>query len=334
MSSGPRIGFIGCGRVAHVLAPALAESGRSVVALASRHIEGAAALAREIPGAQAMSAQELVNTCDQVWLTVYDDAIAQACRSLSWRPGQWVLHCSGATDLHALACAQEAGAAVGGFHPLQIFSDRQAARSSLPGSVAALETAGDSDGRLLQTLEEQALALKMSPMRLPPGVRSLYHLAAGYAASCLLGPLHEAVGLWTKAGLPPELALQALLPLSHGTLEAARRAGITHAISGPLARADLGTVGRHLQALAQLDRDASHNPTRPHQASAPGTPALTAASSHTGHYRREATWQIELLELSGRLNSKQAQSLLSLLASSAPEPADLAAASASDCPEG
>jgi predicted short-subunit dehydrogenase-like oxidoreductase (DUF2520 family) len=168
--------------------------------------------------------------------------------ALRWRAGQAVVHCSGATEVAALDAAVQAGAHTGGFHPLQIFSDPEQAAQRLAGSTAAIE-AGPA---LLPTLQALAAALGMPATVLPPGMRVRYHVAAGYAASFLLPVLQEAVALWASFGVDEADALQALLPLARGTLDAAQTRGLAGAVSGPIARGDLGTVQRHLGALETL----------------------------------------------------------------------------------
>jgi len=44
-------------------------------------------------------------------------------------------------------------------------------------------------------------------------------------------------------------AREALLPLLQGTVNNLRRLGLPDALTGPIARGDLGTVRRHLEAL-------------------------------------------------------------------------------------
>src|SRR5512146_1782463 len=110
----PRIGFIGAGRVAKGLAWGLAQGGQRVVAAASRRAESAAQLAARIPGCRACAqAQEVVAGSDLVFVTVPDDAIETVAASLAWRKGVAVVHCSGATEVAALATAARAGAQIG-----------------------------------------------------------------------------------------------------------------------------------------------------------------------------------------------------------------------------
>lgn len=239
-----RIALVGAGRVARALVIALDRAGVPVVAVGSRQPERLSAASYPQP----CTPQQAVDQADLVLLTVADDAIAPVTAALRWRAGQAVVHCSGATEVAALAPAAQAGAHTGGFHPLQIFSDPEQAARRLAGSTAAIE-AGPA---LMPTLRALAAVLGMPVTVLPPGMRVRYHVAAGYAASFLLPVLQEAVALWASFGVDEADALQALLPLSRGTLEAVGARGLAGAVSGPIARGDLGVVQHHLEALAAL----------------------------------------------------------------------------------
>lgn len=238
-----RIGFIGAGRVAQTLAPALSALRHAVVGATSRTPDSAKALVAGSRGAKVYATtQSLVDGSDLVFLTVPDDAIREVCDAIEWRGNHGVVHCSGATEVAALDHARHAGAQVGGFHPLQIFSDPVSARRNLAGSYVAIE----ADGRLRTTLAAFARALDMEILDLPPGGRIAYHLAANLAASCLLAVLKESEDAWTSAGLPREVALRALMPMVRGTMDAASRVGIARAVSGPVARGDQAVLARHI----------------------------------------------------------------------------------------
>jgi len=239
-----RIALVGAGRVAQALVIALERAGLPVVAVGSRQPGRLSAATYPQP----CTPQQAVDQADLVLLTVADDAIAPVAAALRWRAGQAVVHCSGATEIAVLDPATQAGAHIGGFHPLQIFSDPERAARRLAGSTAAIE-AGPV---LMPVLRALATALEMPAIVLPPGMRVRYHVAAGYAASFLLPVLQEAVALWADFGVDEADALRALLPLSRGTLDAVQARGLAGAVSGPIARGDLGVVQRHLEALAAL----------------------------------------------------------------------------------
>lgn len=279
-----RTAFIGAGRLGTALALALERAGVPVVAIASRRPEAAAALAARLPNARATSPESAVDA-ELVFLTVSDDQIAPLAHALPWRAGQRVVHCSGATELDALAGAAAHGAQVGGFHPLQIFSDPERAVDLLPGSAVAIE----AEGPLEAELHGLAARLGMKPLRLPPGQRALYHGAASFAASFLLSLLHEATTLWQALGIAEADALQALLPLSRGTLDAAAAKGVAGAIAGPISRGDVGVVQRHLVALGAL------------------------GEAHRAWYRQLSHSQVNLAEQAGRLTAQQAEALRRVL---------------------
>lgn len=260
----PRTAFIGLGRVAVVLAPALARVGVPIVALGSRRAEAALSLADTLVAAghtapSVGDAQAAVDAADWVWLTVPDDALAPTAASLHWRAGQTVVHCSGATELTVLQPAAAAGAALAGFHPLQIFSDPRLAAQRLAGSSVAIEAA---DAATLATLEALAHALSLPVLRLPtdgpPGHRARYHAGAAYAASYLLAMLDEAAAVWRTLGFDEAATLRALLPLAHLTLDAAGERGLASAQAGPIARGDAGVVTCQIDALAALDLQGEH----------------------------------------------------------------------------
>ena len=225
-----------------------------------------------------MTLNEAVSAADLVLLTVPDDAIAPVAASLPWRAGQFAVHCSGATELEALAAAHSAGALIGGFHPLQIFSDPERAASLLQGCSVAIE----AESPLLDALLALAQTLGLRPLSLPPGVRAAYHGSANFAASFLLSMLDEVLQVWVQIGLLEpdnrENALQALLPMAQATLAAAGSKGLAGAQAGALSRGDVGVIERHLAALDVL------------------------GGEHGRFYREFSRRQLSLAQASGRLD--------------------------------
>lgn len=244
----PSIGFIGAGRLATTLAMAWVQSGVPVAGAASRTYASAQALVKRC-GRPRISifddAQSLANTCDMVFITVPDDHIGAVAAEIRWRAGQSVIHCSGATPVSILAPAAGAGAVIGGFHPLQLFSNPDVALQHLAGSSVTIE----ANGKLDVELHQLAAISGMRPLRLPPGARVAYHVAGNLAASCLLAVLKEAVDIWEQCGLPRDEALVALMPLSMGTLASAREVGLEQALSGPVSRGDTNVIHAHLDAV-------------------------------------------------------------------------------------
>lgn len=241
-----RIGFIGAGQLATPLAWSLSRAGYRIVGAASRSQSSPENLVVRIADARAYdNPQSLLDESDLVVIAVPDDAIAPVTRSLPWQQRHSVIHCSGATEVSALAAAAERGASIGGFHPLQTFTNAEAAVQSLPGCTVGIE----AEEPLLGVLKGMAQALGCNPIQLPVGARALYHASGSFAASFLVRLMNDALDLWSAFGVDREQAFQALLPLTKGTVAALEANGPIRSLAGPIARADVGTVERHIAAL-------------------------------------------------------------------------------------
>lgn len=229
-----RIGFIGAGRVGRGLSLALSRCGYQITGVASR--------ARG-------DAQDVVDASELVFLTVPDDAIAAACSQLKWKTVHSVVHCSGAAELSVLDAAAREGAEVGGFHPLQMFADPEVAARGLAGCAIAVEAAEP----LAATLRAMVAALGARLLVVPPGARAAYHAGAHYAAAFVCTLLAEGTEIWRRIGIAPDDALGALLALLRGATDAVAHSGPARAMAGAIARGDLATVQRHVEALGRLD---------------------------------------------------------------------------------
>jgi predicted short-subunit dehydrogenase-like oxidoreductase (DUF2520 family) len=244
-----RIGFIGSGRLGKALAWHCSRRALRVVAAASYHLAEAQELAERVPGCQAVDAQALVNGCDLIFVTTPDGAIRSAAESLRWRPGSFVVHCSGATEVSDLSHAADSGAIIGGFHPLQTFGDPEVAAQSLPGCTITVEADDPLDGILVALAERLGCAVN----RLPPGTRPLYHAAAGYSSQFLNALLREVSLIWQSWGASETAAVQAMLPLLRGTLAAIEKVGLAQGMPGPVSRGDVDSVRKHVEAIAAFD---------------------------------------------------------------------------------
>jgi len=230
----PRVGFVGAGRVGKGLSLALSRAGYPIVGLAGR---------------DPREKQGLLDESDIVFLTVPDDALASVCRELEWQESKCAVHCSGAAELAILKHAQEEGAQVGGFHPLQMFADPEVAARGLKGCAIAVE----AEEPLAGTLSHMVIALGARPLRVPPGARAAYHAAAHYAGPFMVALLAEATSIWARLGITEDDALSALLPLVRGSLDAIEHSGLARAMAGSVARGDVQTLEEHLRALGALD---------------------------------------------------------------------------------
>ena len=189
-----------------------------------------------------------------VLLCLPDDAVATRASAGPWRSGQLVAHCTGGLGADALQGARDAGARTGWFHPLQTFPTGGHGARFRGVAVAVDADAGD-DRELLVRLVE---ALGARPIRVPAASRARYHAAAVMVANGLIALAAGAAALWQEWGVPRDEALSALLPLIEASAANLREVGLPGGLTGPVARGDVETVRRHLEALehAPSARDA------------------------------------------------------------------------------
>lgn len=248
-SARPGLGIVDAGRLGTSLAVALAASGHTVVALSRRDPDRARASAALVgPGVFATDdAQSVVDRADVVFLTTVDDRIGMLAGRLRFRPGQTVLHCSGATPVEVLGPAATAGARTGGFHPLQTFPNEHGA-GRFAGVTFGVEAA---DPDVLAWLRSLATTLGGTSVDLTPALRPVYH-----ASAVMIGPLSAALAalaadLWAELGHDRDAGVRALAPLFRHTAEHVAALGIPAAITGPFVRGDVEPVRRHVAALAE-----------------------------------------------------------------------------------
>jgi predicted short-subunit dehydrogenase-like oxidoreductase (DUF2520 family) len=243
-----KLGFIGAGTVGTALAVRLNQSGYPVVAVASHSQASAQKLAEAVGGSRVFeNNQAAADNAELIFITTPDDAIAPVVKEIEWHPGQSVVHCSGADSVDILEPAKKAGAKVGAFHPLQTFASLKQAIDNMPGSTFGLE----AEEPLLTTLKEMAAALGGNWVVLKASDKVLYHTSAVIACNYLVTLVKMAGDLWQSFGVPPPQATKALLPLLRGTLHNIETIGIPNCLTGPIARGDIGTINKHLDALAQ-----------------------------------------------------------------------------------
>jgi predicted short-subunit dehydrogenase-like oxidoreductase (DUF2520 family) len=243
-----KLGVIGSGTVGTALAVRLSRRGYNIAAVTSRSLTSAERLVKFTGcGTVYPTLQAVADNADLVFITTPDDAIAVVVNQVNWHRGQYVVHCSGADSLDVLEPARIVGAEVGSFHPLQTFASIQKAIENLPGSTFALE----AEGALLDILKLMAVDLEGHWIKLGSGDKAAYHTAAVMTSNYLVTLVKLATDLWGTFGVPREQAVQALLPLLKGTLNNIENLSVPNALTGPVARGDIGTVQIHLNTLKE-----------------------------------------------------------------------------------
>lgn len=251
------VAIIGAGKVGSALAIALERAGYAVVAAVSRTQRSAKALADRLPSAVATDLAGAAAAASVLLLATPDREIGAAAQAFAdsgaCRRGQVALHVCGSQSASSLQALRPAGVSIGAMHPLQTFSEIDAAVRSLPGTYFAI----DGDERAVRTAREMVSALGGKSFCVPQERRALYHAAACVASNYTVALLHASVRMLAAVGMAEREALDALAPLLRATLDNAQAFGTLQALTGPIVRGDAGTVEKHLRSIDELSPEES-----------------------------------------------------------------------------
>lgn len=248
--------IVGAGRLGTSIGAALTKKGWSLKVIADRD-PAAARAARKIIGRGTATSDvgKAARGARVVFICVPDDSLEAVAKKLarpgsSWT-GRFVFHTSGLHPAAALDPLRKKGARAASIHPVQSFPEKGAALRFFRGIFWGLE--GDADavraGRdAVRALGGRALVLRETD-------KPLYHAACSLASNGLVSLEATAVALLQEAGVRQKTAIAVLLPLIQGTLQNVKKFALEKALTGPVARGDIETVRRHLEALKSRPRE-------------------------------------------------------------------------------
>jgi predicted short-subunit dehydrogenase-like oxidoreductase (DUF2520 family) len=231
-----RISFIGAGKVASHLAPALANAGNQIIQIISRSELSAQKIGERIGCHYSSSITDLDKSVDILFLTVPDHSLIGLINDISDYRGL-VIHTSGTFSPLRFACQKYKH---GGFYPLQTFTmGRQIEMNTVPVFIEGSEPS--------VTEKIRGLAHGITPLvyEMSFEERRWLHLAAVWANNFSNHMLSEAYKLLEVRGLDPEC----LTPLIKETFEKALAIGPEKAQTGPAVRQDDLTIKKHLDML-------------------------------------------------------------------------------------
>ncbi len=186
-----------------------------------------------------------------LFLTVVDDAIAETFDALRdcLPPTSVVVHTSGSLDSSILAGRDDLH--VASLHPLLAIVDPEEALRRFPDTFWTVE--GDTVAR--DHLTEVLATAGIHPRPIDASQKILYHAAAVTAANLLVSLFDAALEMAHIAGLDPADARNALATLAASSVDNLKNSPPRSALTGPVARGDLQTIGRHRDALAAITDD-------------------------------------------------------------------------------
>jgi predicted short-subunit dehydrogenase-like oxidoreductase (DUF2520 family) len=246
--------LIGPGRLGQALGRLLSQAGFSVGWVAARRLESARRAVRFIGKGRPAALRRLEELAGAkvVLVTTADSAIQVVAQRLAALPTGWrgavALHTCGSLDASVLEPLRQRGAFAGSIHPFQTVPNREAGVRNLVGAYWGLE--GDPEAvrlarRWVKALGGVALGIRSQH-------KTLYHAAAVMSCGAVVALMDQSARMLRRAGVPPKMAKAILGKFVAETASNFAQVGARRSLTGPAARGDWETLGRH-QAVLQRE---------------------------------------------------------------------------------
>ena len=247
-----KIAIIGAGNLGIALAQLFNINNYEVI-LGARDIDKAERDTKQF-SLSIRSPKEAVKNADISVLTVSDSAIQSVCNELegSFKSKSIVTHCSGALDSQVLTRARINDCYICSSHPLNTFPNKIAATNLLSTIEHNTYLYCEGDAKALLEIERHFNKVGFHSIVINTSAKTLYHTACVFACNYLTVLMELSLQTAEAAELDRDLFWQSLQPLIQSTLSNINQHGTIDALSGPIARADIETLNKHINELESV----------------------------------------------------------------------------------
>ena len=250
-----QIGFIGAGKVGVSLGKYFKEKGLQVGGFYSRSSESAAWAATFTNTIHYKSLEEIISSCDMIFFTVPDDAIASVWEEAKpFVSGKIIAHCSGLHSSKIFSEMASTKSIAYSIHPLCAISNREHSWEKLSDTLFTIE-GGNQNGQsdIGQDVDIPGMFKNMGNRICIVSAenKAKYHAAASLASNHMTADFSMAKDLFMECGFIEKSAEEELYKLASGNLNNILLQGCTDSLTGPIERGDCATVEKHLQVLEE-----------------------------------------------------------------------------------
>lgn len=240
------VGVIGMGHVGPAIASAMRASGATIVGVSARSEEAQDRAEAMLPGVEIMDPVDVARKAQVLFLAVPDAQIEKLTNELvdagAIRPGTVLAHLCGALGTKPLERAARKGAITVALHPVMTFSGTSLDVLRLLGCPTAYTCSPVAEPVALALIQQ----LGGDPFALAEEDRSLYHAGLAHTANHLVTLIAQGMQILGAAGIDEPEGVAG--PLAKVAVARALEEGMS-GLTGPVARGDMATVDKHLEAL-------------------------------------------------------------------------------------
>ncbi|MCI5568914.1 MAG: DUF2520 domain-containing protein [Lachnospiraceae bacterium] len=247
-----RIGFMGAGKVGFTLGKYFTEHNVSVSGYSSRTEESAVLASKFTNTEYFKDLRDLINASDAIFITCPDGQIKSVWDRIRRYPikGKCICHCSGALSSAVFSEIDRAGAYGYSIHPLFAVRSKEESYREISNSFFTIE----GNEKYLGFWEAFFDKLGNKTKIITAENKTLYHASGVFVSNLVCGLFEEGIRLLMNCGFSRDEAKEALSPMLLNNAGALKEVGPVEALTGPVERADVSTIKKHLGVLAEREK--------------------------------------------------------------------------------
>lgn len=197
---------------------------------------------------------------DCVLICTPDDEIKKVCDELFLKNKQktkikTVMHFSGLKNLDVLESAKLSGVSICCIHPMKSFANYIDSARTIKNTLFGV-TYDKKDRRAVFAVERFINFFDGKSIYIKNDLKAIYHACACVASNYLAGLLNIVEKMGKEIGISSDIFMSGIISLSQGTLDNIKKLGTGKALTGPIARGDVGTIRTHIEKIKSgLDKD-------------------------------------------------------------------------------
>ncbi len=241
MNEGKRLGIIGGGRAAWALGSAWLGAGGAIEGVHLR--PGSQSNLPDLLDAPSLPIEALASRSESILLAVPDGAIPPIASELAriTPPSTWLIHASGSLPSSTFGDRERRLA----LHPL-----RALPLPPIPTDLSGVLFIAEGPDPAISFARAFVTPLGATLLTIGPEEKPRYHAAAVIASNLTAALLEIATVTMTKSGLPERAVRTAIGELARSAIDNWSGGEEGQRFTGPVVRADHGTIESHLLALA------------------------------------------------------------------------------------
>lgn len=242
-----KVGFIGAGKVGFSLGKYFTKQGVEVTGYYSKSPESAKSAADFTNTKAYGTMAELLRESDTLFITVPDRNIGEVwdCIKNLDIKNKNICHCSGSIASTAFFDGEKLGASVYSVHPLYAINSKYESYQELQNAYFTIEGSQNHIQEMTEFLQKAECRVITTMTE----NKSLYHCGAVVVSNLVIGLYAMGVNILESCGFEREDAQNALVPLFLGNAQAVAEKGQVAALTGPVERADVATIEKHMQSI-------------------------------------------------------------------------------------